>query len=318
MRILSTMSPYWFLGVAAIPFIYYLIVIFSSWRYFRAAKYSSVPRPAFTPAVSILKPMRGSDPGAYENFASFCRQDYPQYEILLCVDPDDQTVMPIVERLRRNFPERTIRVLYGSGRVATNDKVAKLARLVNEAQHEFVVISDSDVRVRPDYLRQVTAPLARPNVGAVTCFYVSVEDKTFTDRLQNVGMMSDFYPGILVAWQLDGIKFALGPTIATTRTRLAAFGGYAAIENRPADDLLVGRLIAEQGCEVLLLPYSIQTVADFHSLRDLFLKRLRWTVVMRIMRPWGHLGLIFTLGLPWALAAIFVQPTPEVAFAYLS
>ncbi len=127
-------------------------------------------------------------------------------------------------------------------------------------------------------------------------------------------MLSDFYAGILVARQLDGVKFALGPTIATTRKHLAGFGGYAAIENRPADDLLVGRLIAEQGYEVELLNYSIHTVSDFQSLRDLFLKRLRWTVVMRIMRPWGHLGLIFTLGLPWALAAIFVQPTPGDSF----
>ncbi len=317
MKILSILSSYWFLGVAAIPFIYYLIVIFSSWRYFRAAKRSAVQRPAFFPPVSILKPMRGQDPGAYENLASFCRQDYPQYEILLCVDPDDQTVLPIVERLRRNFPERTIRILYGSGRIATNDKVAKLARLVSEAQHEFVVISDSDVRVRPDYLRQVTAPLARPNVGAVTCFYVSVEDKSFTDRLQNVGMMSDFYPGILVAWQLDGIKFALGPTIATTRTRLAAFGGYAAIENRPADDLLVGRLIAEQDYEVVLLPYTIQTVADYGSFRELLHKRLRWIVVMRNLRPAGHFGLIFTLGLAWTLAAIASHPTAPVITGFL-
>jgi ceramide glucosyltransferase len=315
MNILSTMSSYWFLGVAAIPFIYYLLVIYSSCRYFRAARNSAAPL-AFTPPVSILKPMRGEDPGAYENLASFCRQDYPQYEILLCVDPDDQTVLPLVERLRRNFPERTIRILYGSGRIATNDKVAKLARLVGEAQHEFVVISDSDVRVRPDYLRQVTAPLARSHVGAVTCFYGSVEDKTFTDRLQNIGMMSDFYPGILIAWQLDGIKFALGPTIATTRTRLAAFGGYAAIENRPADDLLVGRLIAGQGFEVVLLPYTIQTVADYASFRELLHKRLRWIVVMRNLRPWGHFGLIFTLGLAWTLAAVAAHPTAAVALGF--
>lgn len=316
MKILSTLSSYWFLGVAAIPFIYYLIVIYSSWRYFRAAKHRAAYL-AFTPPVSILKPMRGEDPGAYENFASFCRQDYPQFEILLCVDPDDQTVMPIVERLRRNFPERTIRVLYGSGRIATNDKVAKLARLVNEAQYEFVVISDSDVRVRPDYLRQVVAPLAHPNIGAVTCFYVSIEDKTFADRLQNVGMMSDFYPGILVAWQLDGIKFALGPTIATTRTRLAAFGGYASIENRPADDLLVGRLIAEQDYEVVLLPYTIQTVADYGSFRELLHKRLRWIVVMRNLRPVGHFGMIFTLGLAWTLAAIAFHPTAAVILGFV-
>ena len=101
--------------------------------------------------------------------------------------------------------------------------------------------------------------------------------------------MSDFYPGILVAWQLDGIKFTLGPTIATTRTRLAGFGGYAAIENRPADDLLVGRLIAGQGYEVVLLPYAIETVADYGSFRELLYKRLRWMVVMRNLRPWRSL-----------------------------
>ncbi len=130
-------------------------------------------------------------------------------------------------------------------------------------------------------------------------------------------MLSDFYPGILVARQLDGVKFALGPTIATTRSRLAAFGGYPALENQPADDLLVGRLIAEQGCEVVLLRYAISTVPDFQSLGELFHKRLRWITVMRHMRPWGHAGLVFTLGLPWALLAVALQPTPGVAAAYL-
>jgi len=311
------MLSYCFLGVAAIPFIYYLIVIVSTWRYFRAARRPVEQAVRFTPPVSILKPMRGEDLGAYENFASFCRQDYPAYEILLCVDPDDRAVMPLVDKLRRDFPEQEIRVLYGSGRIATNDKVAKLERMVGEARHEVVVISDSDVRVRPDYLRQVTAPLARPDVGAVTCFYVPTEEKTFTDRLQNIGMMSDFYPGILVAWQLDGIKFALGPTIATTRTRLAGFGGYAAIENRPADDLLVGRLIADQGYEVVLLPYTIETVADYASFGELLHKRLRWIVVMRNLRPWGHFGLIFTWGLAWTLAGVAAYPTGAVAVGFL-
>ena len=117
--------------------------------------------------------------------------------------------------------------MYGSGRVATNDKVAKLARLVNDAAYEYVVISDSDVRVRPDYIRQVIAPLRDPKVGATTCMYVPTDVTTLTDRLQTIGMMSDFYAGVLVDWQLEGIKFALGPTIATTRTRLSGFGGYA-------------------------------------------------------------------------------------------
>ena len=306
-----------FLALAAVPFIYYGIVLFSSWRYFSRSKRTPLSKGNFTPPVSLLKPIRGADREAYENFASFCRQDYPDYELVFCVADRDDPVLPVIEKLTRDFPERPIRVLFGSGRLASNDKVAKLSRLVDEALYEFVVISDSDVRVTPDYLRSVVAPLADPKIGAVTCFYVPTEEKTLADRLQSIGMMSDFYAGILVAWQLDGIKFALGPTIATTRVRLAEFGGYQSIENRPADDLLVGRLIADSGHKVELLPYTVATVADYHSVRELIHKRMRWIVVMRHMRPWGHFGLLFTQGLPWSLAAIAVHPSIAVAFGYL-
>src|SRR5580704_3845154 len=308
-------AAYVFLGIAAIPFVYYLIAIYSSWRYFHQT--ALPPDPDFTPPVSNLKPIKGLDPDAYKNLASFCRQDYPDYEIVFCIDADDAAVIDVLDRLKADFPERRIRVIYGSGRVATNDKVAKLERLVQEAAHEVVVISDSDVRVQPDYLRQITAPLRDKKVGAVTCFYTPTDISTFADHLQTAGMTSDFYPGVLVAWQLDGIKFALGTTIATTRTNLAGFGGYAAIENQPADDLLVGRLIAGQGLEVVLLPYVIETVPDYASIKALFHKRLRWLVVMRHMRPSGHLGLLLTQGLPWSIAAVAVHPTAAVALAYL-
>ena len=309
---------YALLGIATIPFIYYSIALFSAWRFFRQAANRSSGGTEFTPPVSILKPVRGLDPEAYENFASFCLQDYPEYEIVFCVGDRSDPVLPVIEKVIADFPKQSIRVLVGSGREATNDKVAKLARLSQEAKYEILVINDSDVRAEPDYLRKVVAPLADPKVGAVTCFYVSTDEKTLVQKLQTVGMYSDFYPGIVVAWQLDGIKFALGPTIATSKTRLAGFGGYEKIENRPADDLLVGRLIAEQGYEVKLIPYSVLTVADFQSLRDLFLKRLRWIVVMRHMRPWGHFGLIFTLGLPWSLAAIAISPTAGVAAIFVA
>ena len=311
------LAGYLFLAVATFPFIYYLIALYSSWRYFRSTTAPKAANVPFLGPISNLKPIRGLDPDAYENFASFCRQDYPDYEILFCVDSADDPAVPVIQKLCRDFPQRRIRVLFGSGRDAPNDKVAKLARLADEARHELLVISDSDVRVQPDYLRTVVAPLADPQVGAVTCFYVPADDSTLVHSLQSIGMVSDFYAGILVARQLDGVKFALGPTIATSGARLAGFGGYAALENRPADDLLVGRLIAEQGYEVKLLPYSILTVPDYHSVRDLFHKRLRWIVVMRHMRPWGHLGLIFTQGLAWSLAAIAARPSLRVAWAYL-
>lgn len=304
------------LFVAVFPFIYYLIVLFSSWRFFAGVS-DNRPDRSFTPPVSNLKPIRGLDPNAYDNFASFCRQDYPDYELVFCVSDHSDAAVPILERLQKDFPERPIRILFGSGGNGTNDKTVKLARLVNEAQHEVVVISDSDVRVQPDYLRSVVAPLADERVGAVTCLYVPIEEKTLTDSLHTIGMFSDFYPGILVARQLDGVKFALGPTIATTRTRLAGFGGYMALANRPADDLLVGRLIEEQGYEVVLSHYPISTVADYGSARELVHKRLRWVVVMRHMRPWGHLGLLLTQGLPWSIAAFAVAPSLLAGLGYL-
>jgi ceramide glucosyltransferase len=188
---------------------------------------------------------------------------------------------------------------------------------VEEASYEHLVISDSDVRVQPDYLRRLVAPLKDSRVGAVTCFYVPSSETTFVQRLQETGMLSDFYPGILVDWQLEGIKFALGPTICTTRQRLQEWGGYPVLENQPADDLQVGRRIAERGHEVVLLNYAVSTVPDYNSLRELFFKRLRWITVMRQMRPWGHFGLVFTLGLPWCLLAVAIEPTAAVAAAYL-
>jgi ceramide glucosyltransferase len=316
MESLFGLAKYAVLLVSTFPLIYYAIAIFSTLRFFKNPATQPHPRSGYTPPVTNLKPVKGLDPDAYENFASFCRQDYPEYEILFCVDRNDPGV-PVLEKLVADFPEVKIRLLFGSGREAINDKVARLARLASEASYETVVISDSDVRVGPDYLRTVVAPLADPAVGAVTCFYAHSDESTLAEHLQTVGMVSDFYPGILTAWQLDGVKFALGPTIATTRTRLAGFGGYQAIENQPGDDLLVGRLIAEQGYRVELLAYSVEAVADYHSLFDLVQKRLRWIIVMRHMRPWGHLGLVFTWGLFWALAAIAVHPTLPVALGYL-
>jgi ceramide glucosyltransferase len=307
---------YIFLGVAAIPFIYYFLALYSSWQFFRHTRKSSRPLD-YTPPISNLKPIRGLDAEAYENFASYCNQDYPDYELLFGIGDGDEAVLEVIEKLKLDFPQRRIRVIHVSGQTAPNDKVVKLAHLVSEAQNEVLVINDSDVRVRPDYLRSVVAPLRDPKVGAVTCLYVSTQEHTFLQKLQSIGMICDFYPGILVARQLDGVKFAFGQTIVTTRKHLAGFGGYTAIQNRPADDLLVGRLVAEQGFEVELLPYAVETVADFRSLSDFFFKRLRWMTVMRHMRPWGHLGLIFTQGLAWVVAAVVVVPTVRVALLYL-
>jgi ceramide glucosyltransferase len=304
------------LFAGAIPAIFYILAIYSSWRYFRQSMNHSGKNADFTPPVSNLKPVRGLDADAYENFASFCRQDYPEYELIFCVTDQTDPSVPVIQKLMRDFPERKIRLLYSAGHTAINDKVAKLRLMEREALYDYLVINDSDVRVDSEYLRRVVAPLRDPKVGGVTCFYVSSQEGSFVEKLQTIGMISDFYAGVLVAWQLDGVHFALGPTMVSTKQRVRGFGGFQVLENRPADDLLFGRLIAEQGVEVKLLPYVVETVPDFTGVGELLAKRLRWMTVMRNMRPWGHFGLLFTWGLPWTILAFLVHPTVGVAAAY--
>jgi ceramide glucosyltransferase len=300
----------------AIPFIYYFLAIFSASRYFLRARNYSFQNQDFTPPISNLKPVRGLDPEAYENFASLCGQDYPEYELIFCTTDQTDRSVPVIQKLMRDFPERKIRLLFSAGHTAINDKVAKIGLMLREAQYEHIVINDSDVRVEPGYLRKIVAPFRDKNVGGVTCFYVSTQDRNFVERLQTIGMISDFYAGILVAWQLDGVHFALGPTMASTKERIRGFGGFQVLEGRPADDLLFGRLIAEQGVEVKLLPYTVEAVPDFEGLGALFSKRVRWMTVMHKMRPWGHFGLLFTWGLPWTTLAVAAHPTLPVVAAY--
>jgi ceramide glucosyltransferase len=312
----SNLLEYAVLFVAAIPFIFYFLAIYSASRYFRQTANPSRTDGEFTPPVSILKPVRGLDADAYENFASFCRQDYPEFELIFCATDQTDPSVPVIQKLMRDFPEQKIRLLYSAGHTAINDKVAKLLLMERAALYEYLVINDSDVRVDTAYLRTVMEPFRDPKVGAVTCFYVSAREKSFVEKLQTIGMISDFYAGVLVAWQLDGVQFALGPTMASTKQRVRAFGGFQVLENRPADDLLFGRLIAEQGVEVRLLRYTVQTVPDFQGFRQLFSKRVRWMTVMKFTRPWGHFGLLFTWGLPWTTLAVLVHPTILIAAIY--
>ena len=301
---------------AAIPFIYYFLAIFSIWRFFTESKREQGHNDSFLPPISCLKPIKGLDEGAYENFVSFCRQDYPEYEIVFCVDPGDPAV-PLLEKLIREFPQSSIRLLFGSGRNGINDKVARLVRLTTEAKYDLFVITDGDVRVGPDYLRTVISSFRDPKVGAATCLYAATGETTLAETLQSLAMISDFFASVMVAWKLEGVKFTFGQTIVTRRQGVEGYGGYQVIEDRPADDVWAGRLVAEQGYEVKLLPYVVHSVADFESFQALIHKRVRWATVQRMMRPRGHLGLVFTWGLPWSLLAVAVHPTVGTALAYL-
>ncbi len=311
----------WGVLLAALtPFGYYLLSIFSAWRYFRELRQrpAALPgRPEFTPPVSILKPVRGLDREAYENYSSFCRQDYPEYEILFAVSDADDPAIPVIQKLIADFSERSIRLLIGAEKLGTNSKVCKLCRLVREARYDLLVISDSDVRVSPGYLRGVAAPFRDPTVGAVTTLFRGIVERQFTSEIDCVGTSAEFTAGALVARQLEGIKFTLGATMATTRERLAEIGGFEALASHHSDDFELGNRIAAHGHRVELAAEPVWMVFPRQTLRNYLSHELRWSIGLRHIRPWGHLGLLFTHGLPWSLAAAAVAPSAAVGVAYV-
>ena len=302
------------LAIAVLPFVYYLAATFCAWEFFRRRREA---RADFAPPVSILKPLKGLERDAYENLASFCRQDYPEYEILFAVDDERDSVIPIVEKLIRDFPRVPIRLVVGSAIPGPNNKVAKLCGLLPGARHELLVISDSDVRVEPDYLRSVVSAFRDPSVGAVTCLYRGMARPNLWSELEDLNLASGFQVSTLIARKLERMNFAFGATMAVPRARLAEIGGFEALADCADDDHELGGRIAARGYRVELAPSAVQTLCASSTAREFFLHHLRWGVVTRHGRPWEYAGLLFTQGLPWSLAAAALAPSWVVSTGYL-
>lgn len=301
--------------LAAAPFAYYLAAILAARRFFRRERKYKLRN--YTPPVSLLKPVRGVDFASYENYASFCRQDYPDYEILFAVNDAADPAVPLILRLIAEFPDRKIRLLIGAENLGANRKVNKLARLSCEAQHEILVLTDGDVRVGPNYLREVVAPFVEESTGAVTSFYRGVAERNLGAELEAIGASSDFFAGVLMAEWTEGINFALGASIVTTKRWLSKIGGFESIAGMLADDYELGLRIAQAGGRVLLSRETVWTMYPAQSARSFWNHQLRWARTVRLCRPLSYFGLIFTLGLPWTVLAALVAPTKWIAAAYL-
>ncbi len=296
--------------LAAGPLVYYVLSLYCILDYFLTVRKSPPRNDAFAPPASILKPVRGVDRDAYENFASYCRLNYPEYELIFAAaDPNDSAV-PIIERLQRDFPERQIRLVTSVEWLGENKKVNNLCRLVKEAKYELLVMTDTDVRVEADYLREVAAPFVDPAVGAVTSFYRCRGGGTLAADLDMLGMCTDSVPSALVARKLEGkVQFAFGWTMATTKKHLAEIGGWEAMANHHSDDFELGNRIARRGYRVELMRKPVWMVFPEESLKEFLRHELRWSIGLRNVRPAGYAGMLFTHGLPWALLAATIAGT---------
>ena len=301
--------------LALAPLGYYVLATVAALRFFGRERARQLLN--FTPPVSVLKPVLGLDFGSYENFASFCRQDYPNYEILFAVNDDGDPAVAMIRQIIAEFPERKIRLLVGAEQFGANRKVNKLARLAREAQNEVLVLTDGDVRVGPRYLREVVAPLADPKTGAVTSFYRGIAENNLGAEIEAVGASSDFFAGVLMAGWTEGMTFALGASIATTKAWLGKMGGFEAIADTLADDYELGHRIAKAGGAVVLSREAVWTMYPAQTLRSFWDHQVRWARTVRLCRPLSYVGLLFTQGLPWALLAALVAPAKWIAGVYL-
>src|SRR6202789_59733 len=270
---------------------YYLLCISSAAKFLGDKRSDKSQRSAAAlPPVSILKPLKGMDPE-----------------------------IESVKALQQEFPDRRIQLVICLEILGANVKVSNLTQMLPAARFDSLIVNDSDIRVTPDYLRTVMAPLSDSRTGMVTCLYRGVAATTLGSRLESLGISTDFCPGVLVARQLEGgIRFGLGSTLAFRRAELEKLGGFRSIVDHLADDYELGKRIASLGLQVELSSVVVETHLPAYRFRDFFAHQLRWARGVRDARAGGYLGLVFTFGIPWALVALVASQGSPWSWATLA
>jgi len=256
------------------------------------------------PFVSVMKPVHGLEPRLRETLQTFFQQNYPKYEIVFGARSSEDAAVAIVEELRKEFPAVSVSIIYSGPPQWPNAKVYSLDKMLAAAKSEFVIISDSDVFVHPDYLRSVTAPLLDPKTGLVTCVYRGFPVGGSWALLEGLGMSVDMTSGVLLADMFEGMKFALGPTMATRKDALAKIGGIAATADFYSDDFELGRMIAEAGYHVELSHHIIEHMVVDTSFGPSLDHQLRWMKSTRFSRPLGHVGSGLTFAVPFGILGL--------------
>lgn len=292
------MIPAWGVtGLLLVSLLYYVFSILAAQRFFRPPAEDDAPTEKFPP-VSILKPLKGAQPDLYDNLASFCRLDYPVFQLVCGVHAADDPAVGVVRRLQRDFPDRDIRLVVAPQPLGSNDKVGTLHHLMPEVVHDHLVVTDSDVSVEPDYLRRVIPGLA--HAGVVSCVYRGGARRPLPALIESLMINTTFMPQVVVASRIETPRYAFGASMALTRECLDAIGGFAALRDYLADDYHLGMLASRAGYAVRVLPTLVETRPDAGSLRDLFHHQLRWARTQRNCRPAGYVGTVVTFGTVWA------------------
>jgi ceramide glucosyltransferase len=260
-----------------------------------------------SPPVSILKPVCGPEPDLRANLESFCAQDYPEYEALFVSERDDDPGLAVAREVAERCGPRRALVLSGGPRIGRNLKVCGLEHGLRHASHDIVVVSDSDMRVTPDYLARVVAPFADPSVGVVTCLYRGAAAGGFSSCLEMLGIGADFIPSVLVAWLIQGPRFGLGATLAVRRGPLEACGGFRSLADELADDYRLAEMLRATGAKQVLSGYVVECVLGRGPFGVTWQRRLRWARTVRALSPAGWCGALVTHVTPLAGALVCIH-----------
>ncbi len=285
---------------------YYALCIWAARRFLARPAAAAVFE---SPPVSIMKSLKGVDPHMRAAFRSHCLLDYPEYEVLFGVHDRSDPAVALVKEVQQEFPNARLRVIHCPKLLGANGKVSNLAQMLPHATYEHVLINDSDILVEPDFLRRVMPNFAKPKVGMVTTLYRALAGRGFWSKLEALGVSTDFMGGVLVAREMeDGIRFALGATMATTKTVLAKIGGLEPLVDVLGDDYELGARAAAAGYQVELADTVVETAVADYIWRDFWQHQLRWARNVKDRRPAQYFGLIVTFGLVWGALAVLFDP----------
>jgi ceramide glucosyltransferase len=301
----------WFALPALAAAAYYSLAIVSAARW--RSQTTRPPIAGWTPPLTVLKPVHGSDPRFYEAILSHAVQDYPEFELLFgCSDPHDPAI-PAIQRLQREFPSRRIELVVVETS-APNGKVGVLAELARRARYDVLLVNDSDIVVEPGYFRTVAAPLADPQIGLVTCLYRAHSD-SWAAHFEALGIATEFAPSVLVARLLGQAEFALGSTMVFRADALRRIGGFQAIAKYVADDYQLGFHIRNLGYRIEFAPVVVETGLGDATWAHTWAHQVRWSRTIRVSRPGGYYGYLITHATLWALVAAAAGEWPIAALA---
>jgi ceramide glucosyltransferase len=296
---------------------YFGLCIWAGLR-FRSNSHAAV-RADFAPPVSLMKSLKGLDPHMYDAFRSHCVQDYGEYELLFGVNSPDEPALELVERLQQEFPQQAVRVIPCPESLGMNGKVSTLAQVLPHARYEHILINDSDIVAGSDYLQRVMACFAGKRVGMVTSLYRGLAGVSLPSKLEALGLSTDFMGGVLVAREMEGaVRFALGATIATTKSVLRDIGGLEALVNHLGDDYELGARTAAAGYTVELADAVVETALPDYTWRQFWAHQMRWARNVRDRRRAQYFGLIVTFGLAWGILAVLAAPQAWWTWAVLA